>query len=433
MKAVILAGGKGTRLGLFDKPKPMVQIGDKPLLEHQINLLKRYGITDIILLTGFLSEKIEEYFHDGSSIGVKLSYVREPYPLGTAGAVKQLENVLTERFLVLYGDIILDFDIDSFIEFDKQKDTIGTIIVHPNEHPYDSDLVEVDERCIVTNFLSKPHQPGLVYNNNVNAAVYILSPKIFQYIESGVISDFGKDIFPKVVNTRRHQLCAYDTPEYIKDLGTPDRLNLVTKAFLDGKIQSFNKRNKRPAIFIDRDGVVNKEVDNLRDINDFELLPDVAEAISVINRSDYLAILVTNQPGVAKGFITEDYLSLIHKKLETELGNKKSFLDRIYYCPHHPDKGFEGEVKELKINCNCRKPEIGMIEKAVADLNIDISKSFIIGDTSTDMMTGLNAGLKTVLVKTGYAGLDNKYMCTPDFVANDLLGAVNIILSINDN
>ncbi len=429
MKAIILAGGKGTRLGLKDLPKPMVPVLGKPLLEIQIELLKSYHITDIIILSGYMADRIENYLGTGEQWGVSITHVKEHEALGTAGALKQLEGTLDERFLVFYGDVMMDFDIRSFITFDQEdSQTIASIIVHPNDHPYDSDLVDVDKNNYVKTFLSKPHAVDLVYNNNVNAAVYLFSPEIFSYIEPNISCDFGKDIFPKIVSEGKKKIRAYSTPEYIKDLGTPDRLEKVERDLSSGLISSKNKKNKQKAIFIDRDGVINEEVGNLSDIEKFKILPDVAEAIKLINKSEYLAIVVTNQPVIAKGWISEESLGQIHKKLETILGEERAFIDKIYYCPHHPDKGFEGEIEDLKIDCECRKPKIGMIYRAVSDFNIDLEKSYIIGDTTTDIQTGKNANIKTLLVKTGYAGSDKKYSVKPDWEANNLLDAVQEIL-----
>lgn len=428
MKAVIIAGGKGTRLGLEDIPKPMVSVVGKPLLEHQLILLKQYGIYDVTILTGFLSTKIEDYFGDGKSLGMNINYVKEPYPLGTAGAVLQLEGALTERFLVLYGDVVMDFDIERFLVFDKKDDSIGSLIVHPNDHPQDSDLVEIDSSNLITSFISKPHAEGLQYQNLVNAAVYILSPEIFNYIPKGVASDFGKDIFPNILLTKG-KLRAYLSPEYIKDLGTKDRLKKVENDLISGKVARWNLKNSRPAVFIDRDGVINKEVDNLRRIDDFEILPCVEKAIKKINNTDFLAIIVTNQPAVAKGFLSLAELDNIHKLLETKLGIHGAFVNKIYFCPHHPEKGFEGEVPDLKINCECRKPGIGMIKQACSDFNIDLSKSYFIGDTTTDLKTAQNAGLKSVLVNTGYGGKDLKFEVTAKYTANDLNDAIDLILT----
>jgi len=397
MQLVIIAGGKGTRLGLRDVPKPMVEIDAKPLLEHQINLAKRCGIDEVFILSGHLAEVIVDYFGDGSAWGVKIHHVVEPYPLGTAGSLNLLEGKLKDRFLVFYGDVVMDFDVDRFIDFDAQYDSVGTTIVHPNDHPYDSDLVEMDNDGKVTAFLPKPHPEGVVYQNLVNAAVYIFSTSIFDYIEEGISQDFGKDILPKVVEQGGF-LMAYATPEYIKDMGTKDRFEHVSQDFVSGKVARLNFHNSRPAIFLDRDGVINKDMDVKPSVEAFELLEGVAGAIAKINKSDYLSVVVTNQPMIAKGVVSAEDVEATHKKLETLLGNEGAFVNKIYYCPHHPERGWEGEIAELKIDCDCRKPKAGMLFKAQKDLNIDLSKSWMIGDRETDLKAGKNAGCQTILV-----------------------------------
>ena len=193
MQLVILSGGKGTRLGLKDIPKPMISMAGKPLLERQIELAKNYEIDEVFILSGHLAHVISDYFGDGSKWGMRIHHIVEPYPLGTAGALKLLKGQLAGRFLVFYGDVVMDFDIKAFQDFDAKREGIASILVHPNSHPYDSDLVEVGEDFVVKSFLSKPHPEDLIYRNLVNAAVYIMSPEIMDYIESDVSSDFGKD------------------------------------------------------------------------------------------------------------------------------------------------------------------------------------------------------------------------------------------------
>ena len=401
MQLVIIAGGKGTRLGLKDIPKPMCPINGKPLLEMQIDLAKRYGINEIFILSGHLSQVIIDYFGDGSKFGVNIHHIVESKPLGTAGSLKLLEGTLKERFLVFYGDVVMDFDIKSFIEFDKQNEkSIGSLIVHPGNHPYDSDLVEVNDKKEIIGFLPKPHPKDLLYRNLNNAAVYILSPKIFNEIPNDVNTDFGKDIFPKIVQDGK-LLRAYDTPEYIKDMGTPDRLQHISEDVRSGLVASLNRKNPRRAIFLDRDGTINVNMDTHPTVECFTLLPGVPDAIRLINESFYLAVVVTNQPMIAKGFLTFDQLKLIDKKMETLLGEKRAYLDKIYFCPHHPERGFSGEITELKIQCNCRKPKPGMLLQAAQEMNIDLANSWMIGDSATDVEAGIAAGCKTIK-------LDNK-------------------------
>ncbi|MBL7142498.1 MAG: HAD-IIIA family hydrolase [Candidatus Pacebacteria bacterium] len=428
MKAVILAGGKGTRLFPLTReiPKVLVKIGRKPVIEHQILLLRDYGIKEIWILAGFLGDQIREYLQDGRKWKVKIYYLQEKKPLGTAGALKTLGKIIQkDDFLVFSGDVMLDFDIKRLVAYYRQKKAF-TIIVHSNDHPADSDLVEVDNKGKIISLLRRPHPKGSIFRNLSIASAYIFSPKIFKHIPQRRKCDIEKDVLPLILKSKE-KVYAYNTPEYIKDIGTPKRLEEVRRDYSSGKIRRLNLKNKRKAVFLDRDGVINKEVDQLSRIKDFELYSFAAKAVKKINESDYLAIIVTNQPMVAKGFMTEKDLNEIHKKLETELGLKGAKIDAIYYCPHHPEKGFVGEVPELKIKCNCRKPLPGLFLKARKDFNIDFKKSYLIGDQERDILAGRKIGCKTILVKTGL-GKSYKNAVKPDFAAKNLLEAVvNII------
>jgi len=430
MKAVILAGGRGERMGKITKkiPKPMIRIGGLPVLEHQINLLKRYNIKEIILIVNYLSEVIEKYFVDGKKLGVKISYFKEGIPLGTTGGIKEIENELKEDFIVIYGDIMLDVDMSRIIAFHRKKNSVCTMVVHPNNHPYDSDLVEVDDNQRIVAFHPKPHEDGKYFRNLVNAGLYVMSPEILKYVKKGAKSDFGKDIFPKIF--RKAILYGYNTAEYLKDIGTPKRLLEVEKDYFSGKIRRLNNSNKRRAIFLDRDGTISpKFKQDIYKVENFGLLPNSANAIRKINKSNYLTIVITNQPSVAKGFCTEQDVKEVHKKMETLIGKEGAKLDAIYYCPHHPEKGFKGENKKYKIDCNCRKHKIGLVKEAQEDFNIDLKKSYFIGDSYRDILCGKNAGLTTIGVKTGDSCKDEKIK--PDFLFDNLYQAVNFIIKNN--
>ena len=430
MKAIILAGGRGKRLGTLTKkiPKPMLKIGDKTILEHQIDLLKRYKIPEIIICTGFLSEAIEG-FVSSLKTDINISCSVESKPLGTAGCIKDLEEVLKEDFLVLYGDVMLDMNINLLIDYHFSKRSKTTLVVHPNDHPYDSDLVEVDSGNKIISLLNKPHKKDLVYRNLVNAGIYVLSDRVFSYIEKNMLQDFAKDIFPKMLKNKE-QVFAYNTPEYIKDMGTKDRIDSVKKDLYSGKIGRLNLSNKRPAIFLDRDGVINEEVSLIYNALDFKLLPGTSRAIKNINNTEYLAVVITNQPSVAKGLASIEDIKTVHKKMETLLGRDMAKVDAIYYCPHHPEKGFPGENIKYKIECSCRKTKTGMIEDAQADLNIDLNNSFLIGDMTADIKAAENAGIASIAVRSGYGFKDGKYDTRPGCWADDLGDAVNIIVSL---
>ena len=427
MKAVIQAGGKGTRLSEYtsELPKPMLIVGNKPLLEHQINLLKRYNIDNIIIIVNHLKETIIDHFGTGKKSGVNIRYHEEKEPLGTVGGIKEIEHLLDEDFIVFYGDVMINMDLQRLIRFHNDKKSICTLVLHPNDHPYDSDLMELSKDNRVIAVHPKPHHQGEYYKNLVNAGVYILNPSLFKYLEKGEKADFGRDIFPRIF--KNTTLSGYTTFEYLKDIGTPERLEQVRKDYRTGKIRQFNFGNKQKAIFMDRDGVTSIEKDFIHRHEDLTLFGFTPEAIREVNKSDYLSVIVTNQSVIARNLCTIEELEYIHKKLETELGKSHVKLDAIYYCPHHPDKGYPEERAEYKIDCECRKPKTGMFRQAADDFNIELSESWMIGDAERDIVAGKNAGCKTAGVMTGY-GI-KKTTVKPDFFFKDLLEAVQFIVN----
>lgn len=177
------------------------------------------------------------------------------------------------------------------------------------------------------------------------------------------------------------------------------------------------------AVFLDRDGTINKEVDNLSRLRDLRILPGAASAVKKLNKLGFLVVVITNQPVISRGWITERELDAIHAVLIRRLGRHGAKLNAIYYCPHHP----KAQVKKYRILCKCRKPNIGLIIKAVKKFGINLKKSFMVGDTTRDILAGKKAKMKTILVKTGYAGKDGKYDVKPDFTAKDLNEVAKII------
>ncbi len=417
MKTVIMAGGRGTRISSVasDIPKPMIKIGDKPVLEHEIECLRSQGFTDLIITVSHLGHIITDYFGDGKKFGVNIEYYFEKKPLGNAGALFKLKEKLTEDFLLLNADAVFDVDFNRMVRYHREKGALVTLFTHPNSHPYDSGLIIAGDDKSVMKWLAKEDERPQWYRNRVNAGLHVVSPEIFGMVdidpdEIGRTSENGKTVkvdldrqlLKPLAGTGR--MFCYDSPEYVKDMGTPERYAGVCRDFRDGKVRAKNLSNKQRAVFLDRDGTLNKYVGFLRDIDDFELLPGVAQAVRAVNDSGFLAIVVTNQPVIARGEVTEEQLKEIHNKLETLLGLEGAYLDAIYYCPHHPHKGFEGEIPELKFDCGCRKPKTGMLERAADDFNIDLSASWMVGDSENDIKCGLNAGCKTALIGSGSFG-----------------------------
>lgn len=410
MKVVIIAGGKGTRIASVanEIPKAMIPINGKPVIEFQIELAKSYGFIEFIFIIGHLGEQIEQYFGNGAKWGVEISYFKETQALGTAGALAYLKNDLLEDFFVFYGDTVMDIDLERMVAYHLENKSDATLLVHPNDHPYDSDIVELDESGLVKKICNKPHPAGFISRNLVNAALFIFSPKILDCIKIRAKSHIEKDIIPKCIENGL-KIYGYISPEYIKDMGTPERYIKVCDDVISGKVSKLNWKNIRPAVFLDRDGIITKEIDLLHSIEKLELIEGAAEAIKYINEKGYLVIVVTNQPVIARNLCTLDELDLIHAKLETLLGEKHTYLNAIYFCPHHPDGGYPEERIEYKVKCTCRKPAPGMLLKAVNDWNIDISNSIMIGDRESDVLAGNNAKVKfSIMIEQNksYALLD---------------------------
>ncbi len=477
MKAVIMAGGQGTRLRSLaaDIPKPMIPVLGKPILEYQIDNLKENGIKDIILVIGYLGDAIKNYFGDGKAFGVNISYFYEDHPMGTAGALYYLKDELCEDFLLIMGDLMLSVDFNRFMDAHIKSGAEVTLFVHPNSHPYDSDIIVTDQvgrlkdfteegmkiigrtelSVPVTGVVGKKEERKEAVHNQVNSGIYAFSAKVLDQIKEPVTKqqideeltaakfrnaseeelkritksgkiDLDREIIRPLIS--EGMVYAYHSTEYVKDMGTPDRYISVENDIKNGTVTSRNLKNMQKCIFIDRDGTINKLRGFINTPDQIELIKGTAEAIRLINASEYLAIVITNQPVVARGECSFKELDNINKKLETVLGSEGAYIDDVFYCPHHKDKGFDGEVKELKFNCSCRKPEPGLIFKAAEKYNINLSQSYMIGDSISDIECGKKAGVKAILVNTGEQDKKNAEL-KADIIAEDLLKAVRVLLS----
>lgn len=425
MKTVIMAGGKGTRISSVasDIPKPMIPIEGKPVLERELECLRDQGFTDILLTVSHLGSVIMDYFGDGTKrspatgkpFGVHIEYYFEQEPLGNAGALFKIKEKLDSDFLLLNADAVFDVDFNRFVNFHREHGGMVTLFTHPNSHPYDSGLIVADKNGAVSQWLTKEEDRPRYYRNRVNAGLHVINPAILEQsgVDAGKVGSVGEDgkivkidldrqILKPLAGTGK--MFCYDSPEYVKDMGTPERYDSVCADYKAGRVSGKNLKNKQKAIFLDRDGTINRYVGFLRKIDAFELIDGVADAVRTINASGYLAIVVTNQPVIARGEVSFEELEEIHQKMETLLGKEGAYLDGIYFCPHHPDKGYEGERPELKFDCECRKPKPGMLLKAAKEFHIDLAKSWMVGDGECDIKAGQNAGCQTALIGKGAYG-----------------------------
>jgi histidinol-phosphate phosphatase family protein len=431
IQVVVLAGGSGTRLKAVTGalPKPLARANGRPLLDLQLTLFASNGVQEVLVLTGYGADQIASYCGDGSAWGLSVRCVPEPHSLGTAGAVSHAKSLLASEFMVIYGDTVFDFDLARITAVHRSGDQMATLLLHPNDHPHDSDLVEVDGSDRIVAFHPYPRVDQPCLPNLVNAGVYVLSRHILDWWEGlPERPDFGKHVFPHLLESGQY-LQGYRSPEYIKDAGTPDRLSQVSKDLASGRVARQSLREPTSAVFLDRDGTINQEKEGrVVRPEDMQLITGAGAAIARLNASDYRTVVVTNQAVVARGDCSEETLQLIHNCMETLLGAQKAFIDRIYYCPHIPERGFPGERTDLKIRCGCRKPEIGMLTRAASDLNLELRSSWMVGDSTGDVETAHRAGLKSILLSTGLGGHDGKWLSQPDAECLDLADAVNFIL-----
>ena len=282
----------------------------------------------------------------------------------------------------------------------------------------------------ITAFDSKHNVRNYWYENCVNAGIFVFEKKICDYVPEPVKRNLENDVIKGMLEAGE-PIYGYCSPEYVKDVGTVERVNQTLADIERGVIAGKCLKNKQRCIFMDRDGTINQYKGLVYKGEDFTLEDCAVDAIRKINQSGRLGIVITNQPVVARGLCEIEDVENIHKKMETLLGKEGVFLDDVFYCPHHPDKGYPEENPAYKTPCECRKPKTGMIQKAAERYNIDLAGSWMIGDTTMDIQTGINAGMRTALVQTGEAGNDKKYDVKPDLVCRDLLDAVEKILQVD--
>ena len=427
---VIAAGGLGLRLASVtgEVPKVLVPVGGKPVLAHQLELAAATGIEEVTIFAGHRAEKIHEFVGNGSRFGLRARIFTEDVPLGNAGAILASLDLLPEHFFVVYGDLMLAVDLQRMAKFHLEREADLTILVHPNDHPHDSDLVETDADDWVTAIHTYPHASGQCFDNLVNGALYVARREALRPW-SGVAGkrDFTKNIMPALI-ADGDRVLAYRSSEYIKDMGTPSRLETVEADWQAGRISLQNSGQGQPAIFLDRDGTLNVEKGNLRTPEELEMLPRVGPTLRALRQAGFRLVILTNQPVIARGEATERDVADVHRKLAWEIGKEGAYLDAIYLCPHHPKRGFPGERVDLKIDCECRKPGTKMVEQACRDLGIDAAQSWMVGDRTVDIEMARRAGLKSILLRTGAAGQDGKYSVSPDYVVDDITAAASIIL-----
>lgn len=383
-QAVVLAGGLGTRLGALTRetPKPLLTVGNRPFLDYMIAWLARHGIEDIVLSTGYLPEAFDRFLAGRSWRNpyggtVRVRNLVETVQAGTAGALKLHADELDERFLLLNGDSFLDCDLARVLaagESLARSEALLTVREVPDAGRYGQITLEGDR---VTAFAEK----SAAGRGCINSGISVLGRDIVSRID-GLPCSIEREIYPVLAAEGR--LKAIAGSGYFIDIGLPE-----TYARAQTELPAITRK---PALFLDRDGVLNEDLGHVHRIEDFRWLPGAIEAIALARRQGYLVVVVTNQAGVARGYYEEAAIEALHRHVNRELRRHGAWIDAFYYCPYHPD----GVVERYRRLHPDRKPGPGMLLRAIADLDIDAAGSLLIGDQPSDVAAAEAAGVRGI-------------------------------------
>jgi histidinol-phosphate phosphatase family protein len=433
-QAIVLAGGMGTRLRarLDGRPKPLVDIDGVPLLGRQIAALRAYDFSEILVLVNHAADQIEAYCADPAFAGLRLTLIDDGEPRGTAGAVLHALDHLSARFLVIYGDTLFDIDLDHLWRAHEQAEADATLFLHPNDHPGDSDLTETDEDGRVTAFHSPPHDAAANLPNLVNAGLYVMErDAVAFWRDRPMPTDIARDMFPAMLR-RGAKLRGYVSFEYIKDIGTPARLDRAVAQLRAGVVERARRDRPQKAVFLDCDGTITEWRRHLARGDELALIDGAADAVKQLNEAEYRVVIGIGRLILAGEKTGPGELRRIHGELPSLLGRHGAFVDALYMPRHQPGESWAGEGRAREVSSECRAPGNRPIEDARRVLNIDLGRSWLIGDSTTDILLAARAGLRSILVETGKAGRDGRYAVLPDFVARDLAAAARFITRLSE-
>ncbi len=401
--AVTSIGGKGTRIESNSKglPKGLLDINGKSVIYRIAEQVSYSGIKNLFLLKGYKSEFFDEEINKiENKLNIKISSFVEDEPLGECGALWKIKDrILSKDLLFILGDIVFEVDLVRFVNFHNRLKSNFTLISHISSHPEDSDLIRAPNGVQITDFKFKTQPIKNQFKGFLgNAGISLFKKDLLDIIQPSEDKE-DKNVFKNLAFKYfklSGKVFSYNTSEYIKDIGTPGRLH---SAILDEKkkeIRKKNYKNKQKCLFLDRDNTLiycKKDVYILTEEDIQIKLNKIPQLIKIRQKFD-LCIIITNQPQVSMGFLTIDQLYNINSSLILQLLKLGLKIDDVSFCPHHPHKGFKGEISALKIDCFCRKPNPGMILHQTFLKNIDLKSSLLIGDSDSDKFAAQNAGIK---------------------------------------
>lgn len=381
---MIIAGGMGSRLvkSGFNRPKSLISVNGQTLIDTQLDFLVKHGFKRVYVALGYGSNEILEHLaRRPISLETEIVLVVEDEVRGTGGALLGLKNHIKGDIFVIYGDVLVDIYMDRILK--GNQDSIASIITRRSNHPSDSDLVEVNHERKLLFFHSKPHKGKVQVRNIAATGIFIFSPSSLHKLSI----KFGFSSFNLEREGVMYLLSCGDSIATIPAIGMVQDLGTFERMQAADEIWQLHQASpkKWPAIFLDRDGTINYSKGYISKVSEFVLYEDTPEAISRLRKQGYFVFVVTNQPVIARGEASWGRLEEIHFRLDEILEETAdTFVDEIFICPHHPDTGFVGEVFALKFDCNCRKPKTGLIERCLEDYPVDLSRSWVVGDSWRD-------------------------------------------------
>ena len=371
---VILVGGRGTRLGKITNktPKPLIRIGDQAFLDILLKKLIRYNFKKIYLLCSYQKNKFFAKYHNIKMHNSKILCIDEGIRKGTGGALFKLKNIIKKNFVLMNGDTFFDIDLNLLKKINLKKKSISVALANTKKSKNNFLMNNLDLH-------KKRVYIPKIKTNMMNGGTYLINKNILRKIKNKFLS-FEKDILHKeIINDK--VVGKYFNNNFI-DIGSKEKLSYIKK---NPKIL------KNKCLFLDRDGVINKDIGYLRNFKEFVFLKGVFKAIKYLNTKDYLVIIITNQASVGKQLLTEKQLKIIHNKMENEFFKKnKSFINDIFFAPYYKNS----KILKYRKNKFDRKPLPGMIKKAIKKWNINVSSSAFIGDKETDKIAAERGNVK---------------------------------------
>jgi histidinol-phosphate phosphatase family domain/HAD-superfamily hydrolase, subfamily IIIA len=382
-QAIILAGGRGTRLKPFtdEHPKPMIPIQENPFLYYLLEQVEKWGIKHVLLLLGYRAEEIVSFVKElGFELDIKCLITPEDYDTGER--ISNAKDYIEDDFILLYCDNFCPIDFVKAVEQFKNSDVLIQITAYKNKDGYTKNNLKYDEENYVAIYDKKRTKDGL---NGVDIGYAFIKKEAIDLLPEGNLN-FEAAVYPQIVE--RGKMGCFPTEHRYYSIGSWERIELTKEFFREKKI-----------VFLDRDGTLNERPPRacyVEKAEDFKWLPGAIEAVKLLKENGYTIYLISNQPGIARGNLTEEMLSEIHKKMQADLEKNGARIDQIYYCPHNWDEG-----------CECRKPKPGMLFQAQKEHSLDLTKCVLIGDDERDIEAGEAAGIgRNYLVDEQHSLLD---------------------------